>query len=136
MSVKNIRIASQWERPTFSAVVMLGFLVISNNSNGDATHGAGSSVPPTSAKSANTPVADNVPHTALNTGTSNPKNNSVVFRKKGRSANKAPDCGSKVPCDSKKYVFRSKRPDDKDVGMGVSANNNQQAAKVRVKVPF
>ena len=129
MSAKNSPIAAPWKRHAFSAVVMLGFIGVANSSSGDTS----SSVPPTAAVA---PVAGNVPRAALNTESSDPKSNSVVFRKKGRSAKKIPDCGSKVPCDSKKYVFRSKRPDDKDVGMGVSANNNSQAAKVKVKVPF
>ena len=126
MPVKNAGVVPQWKRNAFGAAVMLGFFGMVNTSSGDSA----SSVPPTTT---NAPAAGNVPRTALN---SDPKINSVVFKKKGRSAKKIPDCGSKEPCGSKKYVYRSKRPDEKDVGMGVTANNNSQAAKVKVKVPF
>ena len=129
MPAKNTGVVPQWKRNAFGAAVMLGLFGMVNSSGGDT----GSSVPPTAT---NAPAAGNVPRTALNSLTSDPKINSVVFKKKGRSTKKIPDCGSKEPCDSKKYVYRSKRHDEKDVGMGVTANNNSQAAKVKVKVPF
>ena len=129
MSAKNTYVVPQWKRNAFSATVMLGLFGMVNTSSGVTTYGS-SSVPPIVA---NTPAAGNLPRAAL---TSDPKRNSVVFKKKGRMVKKIPDCAGKEPCDTKKYVFRSKRPDENDVGVGVSASNNRQSAKVRAKIPF
>lgn len=129
MPAKNMCVTTQWKRKVLSTAVMLAFFGIASTSHGDT----GSSVPPTVA---NTPAAGNTPRASENPGTSDIKRNSVVFKKKGRTVKKIPDCTGKEPCNAKKYVFRSKRPDESGVGVGVSANNNKQSAKVRAKVPF
>ena len=64
------------------------------------------------------------------------KNTSVVFRKKNRVVNKTVHCSNNNSCGAQQMVTRPRRPAGTVTGVGVTANNNSQGAKAKVKIPF
>ena len=131
MSKRNNLIVPRWRLHAVSIAVILGFSGITNVSRADPAS-AVSKVSPmmTSASS-----SGEIKRDATNQKTDQ-KNTSVVFRKKNRVVNKTVNCSTNNSCGSQQIVTRPRRPAGTTTGVGVSANNNGQAAKAKVKIPF
>ena len=131
MSEKNSMVVTRWRLNAVSLAVILGFSGMTNVSRADPAS-AVSNVPP---RIANTSASGEIKRDATNQQTDQ-KNSSVVFRKKNRVVNKTVNCSNNNSCGTQQMVTRPRRPVGSTTGVGVSANNNGQAAKANVKIPF